>query len=330
METLFRRPDRIDEPLYVVTTVFNSPRFRSRWKLYEDFARHIAQAPAAILYTVELAFGARAFAVTSPDDPRHLRLRTDHELWYKENALNLGVARLPTDWNYVAWIDADVTLLRADWADETRHQLQHYAWVQLWSQYQDVSDTYEVLGTASSFAHTYLQGGPATRKTVTPAYPYPYYGARRGYPGAPGLAWACRREAWEATGGLLDVCIMGAGDWYMAHGIVGQVEQLIRKEYQPGYVEPIREWQARAQRFVNSHPWGRLGVVPGVALHHWHGPKARRFYGTRDDVLIRNAYNPRLDLKRDWQGLYQLTGRSIELRDAIRQYFHQRQEDALP
>jgi hypothetical protein len=326
VKTLFQRPDQVEAPLYVVTTVFNAARWRTRWKLYEDFARHVAAAPAAILYTVEIAFGAREFVVTERDNPRHLQLRVDHEIWYKENAINLGVARLPSDWSYVGWIDGDVTFLRADWANETLHKLQHYAFVQLWSQYQDVSLDYEVIGTASSFADMYLRGGPKSFRTKAKSYPYPY-GTRRGYPGAPGLAWACRREAWEAVGGLLDVCILGAGDWYMAHALVGEVERLIRPEYKESYKEALREWQARALRFVNAHPWGRLGVVPGMALHHWHGPKAKRHYGTRDEILIRNGYDPLLDLKRDWQGLYQLTGRSVKLREEIRRYFLQRRED---
>ena len=75
-KTLFSRPDRLHDPLYVVTTVFNATRYRSRWRLYEDFAKHVAEA-GAILITVEIAFGERDFAVTQADDPRDVQLRTD-------------------------------------------------------------------------------------------------------------------------------------------------------------------------------------------------------------------------------------------------------------
>jgi hypothetical protein len=44
---------------------------------------------------VELAFGNRPFEVTDPDNPRHVQVRSGHELWHKENLVNLGVARLP-------------------------------------------------------------------------------------------------------------------------------------------------------------------------------------------------------------------------------------------
>ena len=40
--------------------------------------------------------------------------------------------------------------------------------------------------------------------------------------GATGGAWAFRRSALEAVGGLLDICILGHGDWSIAFGLVCQ------------------------------------------------------------------------------------------------------------
>ena len=45
---LFSRPDQIKEPLYVITSVFNAVRYRTRWKLYQDFVRMV-EASGAIL-----------------------------------------------------------------------------------------------------------------------------------------------------------------------------------------------------------------------------------------------------------------------------------------
>lgn len=325
-KTLFSRPDRLHDPLYVVTTIFNATRYRSRWRLYEDFAKHVAEA-GAVLYTVEVAFGERDFAVTQPDDPHDLQLRTTSELWLKENALNLGVQRLPQDWKYVAWIDADTHFTRSDWANETIHALQHYSLVQMWSQYQDLTSDHELIGTASSFAANYLNNGYTKPKKGEAGYGYYPYG-KRGYPGAPGLAWACRRDAWDALSGLLDICILGAADWYCAHALIGQLNDIVRPEYTDRYKSRLLEWQNRAEIYIKRN----LGVISGLALHYWHGPKVNRKYGTRDQILIKNKYDPSIDLKRDWQGLYQLvvdTPRQIKLRDDIRKYFRQRNEDAI-
>src|SRR5208282_5642845 len=100
------RKDVITDPLYVVAVISNPIRYLTRYELYHRFEKHM-QDSGVILYTVEMAYGDRAFAVTDANNPRHLQLRSNHELWHKENLINLGVARLPATWKYLAWIDAD-------------------------------------------------------------------------------------------------------------------------------------------------------------------------------------------------------------------------------
>lgn len=334
----FRRPDHVDAPLYVVTPIFNPVRFRSRWRLYHDFAKMVADA-GAILVTVELAFGDRRHVLTEPRNPHHIQLRTKDELWFKENAINAAVSRLPSDWQYVAWVDADTRFVRDDWANETIHRLQHYDVVQMWSQYQDLNPAMELVGTAPGFVHTtltltidLLHAWIACTCTQTPCeckplYPYtkPRPG-QKGYPGAPGLAWACTRDAWNTMGGLLDTCILGAGDWYMAHGLYGLInDRMVNRNNHARYRETIFRWQERALRLRKN-----VGTVPGLALHYWHGPKVHRKYGTREQILIDTQFNPESHLSRDWQGLWQFTPDApIALRDRVRQYFSERNEDAL-
>jgi hypothetical protein len=329
---MFERHDRVNEPLHVIAPIYNPGRWRTRWKLFEDFAKRCSEA-GAILHVIEAAFGNRDHVLIPQDtathfdgEYEHIRVRTGHELWLKENLINVAVSKLPSDWKYVAWVDADVTFARDDWADETIHQLQHYSFVQMWSQYQDICPDYQSIGMQRSFMDCYMNGGPSSvGKNKPPSYPY-YYGdtAGRGYPGAPGLAWACRRDAWDAVGGLFDFGILGAGDWYMAHAMIGRYEKVIRMRGSKRFNDLMFEWQARCEKHIKRN----VGVVKGLALHHFHGRKALRQYKTRDEILIENKYDPDYDLKRDWQGVYQLTDRSIGLRDGIRKYFRQRNEDA--
>ncbi len=325
MDTLFQRPDQVlkgcgqHHPLYVVTVIFNPVRFRSRWKLYLDFAKRVEQA-GAILYTVECAFGDREFVVTDPNNPRHIQVRTQHELWLKECLGNLAVQRLPPDWQNVAFVDADFSFARDDWANETIQQLQHYQVVQMFSQWIMLSPDSESLGIGKSLTELYLH------HRVKPCEEYPY-GQVRGHalPGAPGGATAYRREAWDALGGMIDWAILGSADGYMAHALFGQLDSVLSKRFHPRYREMMFEWQARAERSIRRN----VGVVKGLALHHWHGSHKRRGYSTRNNILFEHQFNPDIDLKRDWQGLYQLTGRSTELRDDIRCYFRSRNEDSI-
>lgn len=326
---LFSRPDRIQEPLYVVTTVFNATRWRSRWRHYQDFAKRCDEARVK-LYTVEVAFGERDFVVTQRDNPCHVQLRTDQEIWLKENAINLGVQRLPQDWKYMAWIDADVSFIRDDWANETLHRLQHYAVVQMFEEAIDLTSEHTVLRLFRSFMYAYREG-ILTEQIFPLDYPYELPGqahSRFCYWHHPGFAWAIRREAFDALGGLYDKAIAGEADNVMACSLIGQAKRILTAKTSAAYTESIRRWERKAEQRVHRN----VGYVPGAILHYWHGQKAKRQYTTRKQILVDTQFDPYRDLRRDWQGLYAVVDaqspRYQKLRDLLRQYFHSRDEDA--
>ena len=312
--------------LHVVTCVSNPVRFQTRYRLYRDFAKHMADS-GVDLYTVECAFGARPFEVTDANHPRHLQLRTKSEMWHKENLLNLIIARLPRDWEYVAWIDADVHFVRPDWPMETVQQLQHFDIVKLFSEAHDLGPNQHTFARYRSFGWSYQHGIPRLKGAG-------YYGgapARReegiAYYHHPGYAWAMRRSAFDAVGGLLDVAIVGEADWIMARSILGEAERVLYPGIAPDYRRAVLEWQRRAQDLRRN-----LGYVEGTLLHYWHGPKAKRNYWKRCRLLVDAQFKPAAHLQRDWQGLYQLVDRgdeaSLLLRDGLRRYFRARNEDA--
>lgn len=318
---MFRRPDTLPYPLYVITTVFNSPRWRKRWSLYDDFAKRCKEA-GAILYTCEIAYGDRRFVIEPPDgDPmRLLQLRTTHELWIKENALNLLMQRLPHDWEAVATIDADCEIVRNDWADEILHSLQRYLIVQPWSEAEDLTDECEHFQTHHSFVYSWLHGEPEP-----PDGGYYYGKPRKGKPFTwhPGFAWAYRRAAIQGLGGFIDHAILGSADMHMAKALIGRAASSMHPDIHGEYRESIMRWQRRADEHIKQN----VGYVPGKLLHHWHGPKVARRYKSRWRILVDNHFDPLEDIKRDWQGLWQLSGNKPKLRDQLREYFSQREED---
>ena len=320
--TRFQRPDQVRSPLYVVAVVFNPIRFRSRWRLYQDFAKRVHESGAK-LFTVEAAFGRREFAIATPDDPYTLGVRVSHELWLKENLINLGVQRLPSTWEYVAWVDADVAFARDDWADETRQQLQHHPVVQMWGQSLDLGPNHEPLDQAKSFAWCHVNHTPRPAKLD-----YYYYARGVGGRGLwhPGYAWAMRRDAWDHVGGLIDFSIVGNGDNQMANGIVGTMDgAVVPSLHGSPYYRDLMLWQERAERYLKHD----LGYVDGLLLHYWHGKKKQRQYKSRWQILVDAQFDPALDLKRDWQGAWQLTDRSEVLRDGLRQFGRARNEDSI-
>src|SRR5438046_545106 len=151
-----------------------------------------------VLHVGELAYGDRPFEVTG-DDPNDVQLRTAHELWHKENILNLVVQRFPPGWRYGAIIDGDFHMTRRDWALEAIHQLQHYDFVQLF---------FRLFG---SFRRALSLPRDAELRIQLREW-------SREFGLSSEASHRSRRSAFDAVGGLLDVCILGSADWHMAFG----------------------------------------------------------------------------------------------------------------
>lgn len=321
----FHRPDTINDTLYVITVVFNPIRYRSRWSLYKKFENYVLSNNQAHLVTIECSFGERS-KVIEQQEGRHtvIHVNTSHELWVKENLINLAIQRLPEDWNYVSWCDSDITFSRPDWVGETLHQLQHYDFVQMWSKGYDLSPNYETLKEHRGFVYCYKNGIPNRNKRMR--LPYYHDDGADGTYWHPGFAWASKKDALNKVGGLVDFTVLGGGDMFMAYALVGQLNNR-NMPWSLGAtgVRWLYEWQNRAEKYIKRN----IGYVEGTVLHYWHGKKVDRKYNDRGQILSKAKFNPELDLKRDWQGLYQLTDRSIELRDGIRQYFRNRNEDSI-
>jgi hypothetical protein len=307
-----------NERLHVIAVISNPIRYNARYELFKRFTQYVSQFKNVEVHTVEIAFGDRQFYATGPETLEHTQLQSFDELWHKENMINLGMKNLPDDWQYVAWIDTDVRFTRNDWVEETLHQLQHYMFVQMFEDAVDLGPREQFLKRHKGFMHQYLNN-----PDFDPSPNY-YSGAS----GHPGFAWAARREAIDHVGGIIDIGILGSGDRHMACGLVGQMSKSYSGGLHPAYGEELAAWEARAERHISRD----VGFVPGTLLHEWHGKKVDRQYGSRWKILVDHQFNPRTDIKRDWQGLWQLEvtdSRQRNLRDAIRRYFRARHEDSI-
>jgi hypothetical protein len=332
---LFEKPDSIDAPLYVITPIFNSQRYQSRWKLYEKFAKYIADS-GAILITVELAFGERAFAITEADNPYHLQLKTGDiydvgdELWFKENMINLAAQRLPHSWKYLAWVDADVQFARPDWVSETIHQLQHHHVVQMFSEAYNLNYRNEVFSKFPGFVKCWAE--QLALDMTKCCYNLEINGQYKINENIdwwhPGFAWAFRRQAWNTLGGMIDNIIFGAGDWHMSRALIGHpvYEEVGTKQTAIGEHarKSLEKWYFNAAKLKQN-----IGYVEGALFHYWHGNAKGRGYKERPFILVNAKYDEHRDLQRDWQGLWQFTDENPALRRGLRKYFKHRNEDAV-
>lgn len=303
------KPITHDE-LHVITVISNPVRYKSRARLLNQFLNHSRELKVT-QWVIEAVFGERPPEVCDPDDPHHIIVRCDHELWIKEALINKAIQHLPPDWKYVAWCDGDVQFIRADcWAIEVVHALQHYAVVQPWSHAVDLGPEGETIGSSTSFMCRYFEGMKLTDR-YAPSF-------------HPGYCWAWRRDAWEAMGGMIEEAICGAGDRHMACALIGQPDISIPRGVHPNYNRMVQVWAERAERIIKRN----VGIVPGTLLHYFHGWKADRRYHDRWKILVENQFDPTTDLRRNWQGIIHLADNKPKLRDDLRRYFRARKEDA--
>jgi hypothetical protein len=123
---------------------------------------------------------------------------------------------------------------------------------------------------------------------------------------------------------LVETAALGAADHHMALALIGRVSESVPGGIAPGYLAPLLTWQNRAQ----AHVAGNIGYVPGTIEHAWHGSKDKRAYVDRWQILVRNAFDPAADLKRNTWGVLELAGNKPELRQDIDRYFRARDEDS--
>jgi len=302
--------DPIDKKLHVIAVISNPCLYLRRYILMNEFIKRIEmEEPNVVLYVVELAYGDQRFAITSAKNKNHLQLRTKTPLWHKENMVNIAVKKLlPKNWKAMAWIDSDLEFESNTWAIDTLKILNGTKdVVQLFSHCDDMDRTGLSMRTFTSLGYQF------TKKNK-------YCGAGLNY-WHPGYAWACTRKAYDKMGGLYDLAILGSGDNVMAMAYINNVLKAANDRYSEAYLESIQEYQARTRGL-------RIGYVPGVIRHHFHGSKANRKYTERWEILIRHGYDPIRHVKKNADGLLVPTPECPqEFLDEIFHYFEERKED---
>jgi hypothetical protein len=311
------------DKFHVITMVSNPIRTTRRYELFHRFRKYMADQ-GIIIWAAEVQDGDRPFCCTEKSNPRDLQLRTATRLWHKENALNLLIQRLPSDWKYVAWIDADIEFMNKNWLHETIHELQIHQVVQMWENALDYGPYGETIGLYHSFMSKYVKGGfQFPEKWTKDPKKFGHY---QGIEFHPGFCFAATRAAIDGMGLLMDRAIAGAGDRHMCLAWTGKAEH----SYHPDAPAPYKQYVMDYQERCSSHIRKNVGYVDGTIMHYWHAKKSMRSYWNRWQILNRNSYNPMLDLRTDWQGLLQLDDYAKpQLRDDLMAYFMSRNDDDI-
>lgn len=304
--------DKIEDKLNVIIVISNPCEYGTRYRLANEFIKRMENEhlDEIELYVVELAYGGQKHYVAKPNNPKHLRLRTNTApLWHKENMINIGIKKLlPKNWKAVAWIDADIEFDSASWVSDTLKILNgHKDIVQLYSHAVDMNKDENAMSIFTSFGFQHSKGKK--------------YGGTGVNFWHPGFAWAMTRRAYEKVGGVYELSILGSGDHNMAQSLIKNGKNSVNNLVTDEYKKSVADWQIKSNGL-------RLGYVPGVIRHYFHGSKKNRKYSERWQIIVKHRYNPEIHVEKNNDGLLVPTKDCpIELLNDIMNYFKERNED---
>jgi hypothetical protein len=311
-------PTNLPGTIWGLTTYYNPAGYSKKLINYREFSKSL-KAQNLKLLTVELAFGDSEFELSEEDADILIRYRTENKLWHKERLLNLGLGLLPEDCDKVVWLDADILFFDPLWVEKTARLLEKYRIIQPFS-------------FAVRFPH---DRNILSRRNINkirrndPAYQGFIYSFKQPR-GAlkvqnSGLAWAGRRDIFLRHG-FYDRLILGSGDKLMGGAFLGF---RFADEFQrfPGkMIDHQNQWILKIHREVG----GSVTYQDGVIGHLFHGTMTKRNYFERTNILKDNDFDPVKDIMPDSNGIWKWATDKTEMHHKIIDYFHSREEDAIP
>ncbi len=277
--------------LAVITSYFNPAGYSRLKQNYREFCERMAGAEAN-LFAIEADFQAEQVCPQA----RVLKATQHQVMWQKERLINLAVESLPSQFEYVAWIDADVLFLSRNWQEQIVQELQKHPVIQCFSHVHKLDSTGAVLETQ-----------PCGVASVD---------------GAPGFAWAAGREFLDRCG-LYDRHIAGSADILMLDAWRGQLASRHTDCMNLKWREDYLRWA----RLAWVAAGGNLGWIDGDIIHFWHGNWKDRKYRARWRYCTDHEFDPTSDLVTGANGLYEWAGNKPAMESAMANYFLERKED---
>jgi len=312
--------DPLSANLWAITSYFNPVGYHRRLENYRMFHRRL-KVP---LVTVELSFDGR-FQLSTDDADILVQLRSSSILWQKERLLNLALKSLPDSCDKVAWLDCDILFEDDGWVERANRALDEVALLHLFQERNDLSrdftsgnpGSWTSILKAQSVLYQLAIGETTTQELCAPIQPWKGSTA--------GLAWAGRRDILEEHG-FYDACIVGAGDKAKLAAALGVFDAFTRsRPMNPRRTEHYVAW---AKPYFNRVR-GRVGHIPGVVFHLWHGDLAHRGIVERHRQFEQFDFDPYKDIALDCNGCWRWNSEKPEMQEFVRQYFASRKEDGV-
>ncbi len=298
-----------------ITCLFNPFQSKARYLNYILFSSRV-RAQGLKLITVEQCLEDQQFQLYSDDSDILIQIKNNNKLWQKEALLNLGLKKVPASAEIVCWIDADVILLDNDWVTQVAEMMNGPAdVVHLFR-----SMVYLPRNTSCSLVSDFDKRGHFSHKNISvkSLNLKPIIGSvaifrettkGKFINGKWGFGWAIRKSILDNIGGFYDRCVVGGGDTIFFNGVFwGKLHEKFNNRYSTSQEADINEYI----HILYDQVEGRVGYLPGMMCHLWHGSFKSRNYFDRYQILKNGNFHPQFDLVRN-DGCLQWNTRFFEI-----------------
>jgi hypothetical protein len=299
---------KANDILYVLVSYFNYNGNKSREKNIYSFVEKNSNSKIKIVIIEGIYNDCNQLKDLKSQVFLHLKYNVKHPVSLQDNLINVGIKKLPTDWQYLAWIDSDVIFNNKDWADNILKELQDKDIVHCFKE----ADFLNQDGSISNF--TFLSECYTQMNNIK----YLDMNQRNHC----GFAWALKKSFYEQIKEIFDYSIIGSND--VVINLIALKKPLqdyfLNSAYSQEYINLVTEYYNRKKEI-------KLTYVENKITHLWHGDIKNRNYRTRKSILKKYQFNPKEHITKNKDGIIELTKKGLVMLPYIKNYFELKEKE---
>lgn len=287
-----------------VTCFFNPQKSQRRIECLNTFASQFPKV-GMDLFIIEGATGPHQL---SGKNVMHIDYGNTF-IFAKENLLNILITSLPSKYEYIMWIDADVLIYCENFAQKILQELKANHIIQPCKILVYLNKSNVLQKIFPSIAYINKENHSCTG-IINSAFP--------------GLAWAARRELLSLSGGLYDKAIAGGGDCAWSKIIYNDTNNNNAR----GWSDKMHEDVNNATKSLHCKVNPTVSYIDTVMYHLYHGERHNRQYTKRHEILKKVNYDPRKHVEYSSNGALRFTRHAPDIMiQRLTDYIFSRRED---
>jgi hypothetical protein len=299
---------KANDALYLLVSYFNYNSNKSRERNIYSFIQKNSNSKVKIVIIEAIYNNHNQLKDLSSQVFLHLKYNIKHPVSLQDNLINVGIKKLPTDWEYLAWVDSDVIFNNENWAQNILKELQDKDIVHCFKE----ADFLNQDGTVSNF--NFLS------ECYTHINKIKYLDIHQKT--HCGFAWALKKSFYEQMKEIFDYSIIGSNDVVMNLVVLKKSleDYFSNSGYSQEYIDLVTEYYNRKKEV-------KFTFIDNKITHLWHGDINNRNYHLRKSILKKYQFNPKQHILKNEDGIIELTEKGLVMLPYIKNYFELKEKE---